>query len=393
MVAVRSGTEELAHGTLEGRVRIRDEEVYDHPSAVAALAWGPKGNLVASLHEDGRLVVSTAGGELLYEADLSVEPSSAAFAPGAERIAVGTTEGDILFFDPRRGRVTDHWTARATRPISALAFEPGGSRLASASSGVSILDVENGNSLLVLECDEDVLALSFDAEGKRLAAGTSAGRLVVWETEVDTAQRTWRIHAEAVEHPDLLEALGFEFGASTTSIADRTDRVTVEQLLESLLDVEAVRGAIHAMDHPTERLDRMRILLEEYESPDRLHRFVRSAVLDPYLSSNGYERALSAAQRVLDADPERSTYLITEGAALHRCGRHDEARRTLRSALPNVEERDELAIGQAFLSLSAQALGDFVEALEARERALDLLPKELRGLRRELESALPSRGD
>jgi WD40 repeat protein len=103
--------------------------------------------------------------------------------------ALGRTDGTLELWDLAGGRLTRSWPA-GTNAVTAVAFAPGGTRLATgdAAAQVRLWEVATGRELAVFPVAEpprypgenQVAALSFSADGKRLATGCWPG----FETEV-----------------------------------------------------------------------------------------------------------------------------------------------------------------------------------------------------------------
>jgi WD40 repeat protein len=122
--------------------------------------------------------------------EIAAEPApvrSLAFAWDGRLLAAGLLQGEALLLDPRslavRARLPGHALA-----VTALAFSPDGSRLATASAdGIRLWDTATARPVLFLMTpDNPVLSLAWSPDGARLASGhgkslESPSVVRVWE--------------------------------------------------------------------------------------------------------------------------------------------------------------------------------------------------------------------
>jgi WD40 repeat protein len=106
-----------------------------------------------------------------------------AWAPGGERLAIGTSKGNVWVRD-----LAGTWTPRTltghTGSVDAVAFSPDGLRLASGGEegNVIIWDVESGEKQVDLHSGpQRIGSLAWSVDGKKLAAAINGTRLQVWD--------------------------------------------------------------------------------------------------------------------------------------------------------------------------------------------------------------------
>jgi WD40 repeat protein len=81
------------------RAVLRGHQLPGWSGILRSFAFSPDGSRLASTAQDRRLIVwSTAGGELLRQWQLPVEPSHVAFAPDGRHVATGNSNGTIYLF-------------------------------------------------------------------------------------------------------------------------------------------------------------------------------------------------------------------------------------------------------------------------------------------------------
>jgi WD40 repeat protein len=167
---------------------------------VAALAYHPRGNLLAAGRRDEVVLIDPTTGQRtgrLHGQDGLV--TALAFSPTGSNLAVASgaagKSGVVrIYFIPRSGLPSNRPDAVLNGHkdvILALAFSPDGNTLATAGrdGGVKLWDVNNGKERRALrDAGDPVSALAFSPDGKQLAVGRSDGALVLFDEATGKVQ-------------------------------------------------------------------------------------------------------------------------------------------------------------------------------------------------------------
>ncbi|MEV7889918.1 hypothetical protein AB0P31_35390, partial [Streptomyces sp. NPDC088357] len=99
--------------------------------------------------------------------------SAVAFSPDGTRLATGSG-GAVRIWDPVTGQTLQ--TLGDTGMVSAVAFSPGGTRLATGGGwAVRIWDPVTGEAATMMRTDSNVLSCAYSPDGHLIIAGTTAG--------------------------------------------------------------------------------------------------------------------------------------------------------------------------------------------------------------------------
>jgi WD40 repeat protein len=254
-----------------------------HDEAIYALAFAPDGQTVATWSRDGTASIwpppsGVAAARFVHDQDGDPRyVTDVAFSPDGRRLATGGFDDSARIWDVATARQlarVDH-----SLPVNRVAFSEDGDLVASAEVcysstpcdqvAVVLSAAENGQTRTLLPHEATVTALAFAKVGARLATGTFAGKVRVWDTasgaevggfDFDSgnevralsfspdgsllavgegcpsfstckaAVRIWDVAAESVArevtHDDGVRALCFDSGGGTlvTTSSDRTVR-------------------------------------------------------------------------------------------------------------------------------------------------------------------------
>jgi WD40 repeat protein len=148
-----------------------------------ALAFGPDGKALASVHKDKTVHLwDMAGRKELHQLkgpDKGV--LSVAFAPDGKTLAVGNADGTVRLWDPatgKAGRVLDGFQ----QSVFAVAFSGDGKTLASGGSDqfIQLWDVATGKRFAKVQADEYLFDLAFSPDGKTLASAHFSPTVGLW---------------------------------------------------------------------------------------------------------------------------------------------------------------------------------------------------------------------
>lgn len=204
----------LATGSADGRVKLWNAQAglcfvtfSEHTAAVSAVAFTKNGKVVVSASADGTV---RAFDLLRYRnfrimtTPTPVQFQSLAVDPTGELIAAGTLDTfEIYLWSMQTGQLLEV-IAGHTGPISALAFDPVGHVLASASwdRTVRLWNVFDRNkNLQILQHSADVLDVAFRPDGQQVAAATLAGELAIWDVEEAVVLATIECRRDIADRP------------------------------------------------------------------------------------------------------------------------------------------------------------------------------------------------
>jgi WD40 repeat protein len=196
------GPMSVVSGGADKRAIVWDTKNYElltlftlHTAPIEAVSWSADGQTVASSSDGG--VVRVWNGASAQQVhglylDAAVPMRAAAFAPLSNRLAVGGDDGVVRLWDSltcqvqldNGGRCADvPLRLRASqRIIRTLAWSPDGTLLAvGADDGVVTIwqPAQSQKSLFTLPQQATVYAISWSADGKRLAVATG-NRVTLW---------------------------------------------------------------------------------------------------------------------------------------------------------------------------------------------------------------------
>jgi serine/threonine-protein kinase len=125
-------------------------------------------------------------------AELAAGITNLAFAPDGSAIAVGTTDGAVVFVDASTGKVLYNLKQHSAA-ITSLTYSPDGALLASASTDKTVIiwETTTGKSKHVLkEHKNEVTDVDFSPEGALLASGSMDQTVILWNPQSGARNRT-----------------------------------------------------------------------------------------------------------------------------------------------------------------------------------------------------------
>ncbi len=224
-----------------------------------------------------------------------------------------------------------------------------GSRLAICfhDGTVKLWDTRNWQVVERLQCEDAgwLYSITFDPQGRRLACGSTAGTIWLWDTDrlttrtvATTAARVLRLEAEP------LVARLFGDGGSAVEVIDR---------LADEPDISAeVRSAA------------LRLVRTRAGSPAELFRTAWEIVCDPNAATGPYERARAIGVSLLRFHPNDTRYLTAVGLSQFRLGDYHSSRAALllaRKVDASTNPQTDAA-SRAFLAMTYFKLGELAEA-------------------------------
>ena len=199
-------SKQFATGGDDGMVRIWDakalapiDELRGHMDHVGAVAWSPKGSLIAATDFALSLKIWThgpSGWSLLHDlrrgsrqwngSREATRPWALAWSPDGMRIAAVVASGvpqGLTVWDATGGKEIFRAQGHSSG-VTSVAWSPDGRRLATGGVDrtVIIWDAEAGNELIRVGGHEaGIMLLKWDPSGRRLLSGDKQGVLKMWE--------------------------------------------------------------------------------------------------------------------------------------------------------------------------------------------------------------------
>lgn len=329
--AVSDGDEVLGVGAFDGSIAIYDQSLSLKASLVvpavprsivSRLAFSPDGAVLAARHANGVIVlVDVASGTKLAEVDTEVG-------------------------SPRRSK-----GAELPDPFASLAFSPDGKRLAAIAGNRTIRfwDCKTWEPLISLACPaQDVVLLSFSADGARLVAAASGYPAISYETK---------------EPASRLQQREVNLAGQSRAKAAISESILVQKAVDAVRADESVPDAV-------------RTAASEYLRACGDHPHYLNSLAWGFVQFAGgrpadYSRGLVMAQRACELAPENLAVLNTLGIAQYRTGLFDACIATLQKAesLYAAETNASIFSNLAFIAMSHRQLGHAEESVAALAKA------------------------
>ncbi len=245
------GTRAVVGGS-DGEVRVWDlanasllRRLEGHEATVNAVAWSRDGRRVVSGDEAGIVRIwDPATGEATVEHDAGTEVHALAFSPKGDVVAAGLEDGSFVLVDARKGALVRRHRGHS-RAVRSVAFDPDGDRLLTGGLDGSLRlwpARDDGPATVLPEPSRGVFAGVVSPDGRRaLTAG--------WDSNV----RLWDLDSRseiAVLEGHRLVVAGVAFSPdgrhAVTAGGDRTIRIWDLETAESTHEIEghavSVRG-------------------------------------------------------------------------------------------------------------------------------------------------------
>ncbi|MBL9181922.1 MAG: pentapeptide repeat-containing protein [Verrucomicrobiaceae bacterium] len=171
-------------------------------SAVNAVAWSPREDVVATGHDNGLICMWDAhSGKPLQTLEAhSNWVRSLCFDAEGNRLASGSDDKTVRLWDAHSGKPLQTLQGHLGT-VRSVCFDADGSRLASGSDDktVRLWDAHSGKLLQTLEGHSGaVMSVCFDAEGSRLASGSYDNTVRLWDAHGGKPLQTLHGHTNWV---------------------------------------------------------------------------------------------------------------------------------------------------------------------------------------------------
>jgi energy-coupling factor transporter ATP-binding protein EcfA2 len=163
-----------------------------------------------------------------------------AFQPGGGRLAAGGADGSVVTWS---ADLSETAVLLAPQPfrVTALAFSPDGRSLAAATAGGGLLLLtpgKPGSAPRVLGAAPDLRSVAFSEDGRLLAAGTAQGTVLLWEP----GEEGGSLPVELTGHTAAVTAAAFLHGQRTLATASLDGSVRLWSLDAPGTDVVVLPG-------------------------------------------------------------------------------------------------------------------------------------------------------
>jgi WD40 repeat protein len=184
--------------------------------------------------EDGQAILAVRrcdSGALLFAITNATLKLAVDFSPDGRRVAVGDESGTVRIFS--LSGADPPVKLKLEEPCSVLSFNPDGNRLAAASSArltIGIYEPASGKPIQTLYAPSPPIGLAWNPRGDLLAATATDARVRLWEINGgEFAQQ------ELAKQPDRLTALAFSHSGAVLATTSADQRLRLWDLSGRLL--------------------------------------------------------------------------------------------------------------------------------------------------------------
>jgi hypothetical protein len=338
-----------------------------------------------------RLWDATSGQELRSLQGHTREVSAVAFSPDGTCLASADYGGLVRLWDCRTGQELRTLSHGGT--VYGVAFSPDGTSLASASDDrtVRLWDTATGQELFSMKGHTGaVISVAFSADGTRLASASGDKTVRLWDTSSGQELRTFKGHTDPVYRvafsPDSTQiaSAGQDATVRFWDARPLSPEVRVEREALGLLDTlfHRPRLKVEVFDYlracrtipETVRTEALRLAERYHDEPVRFNQASWAVVRRPGLPPERYRQALAWAETARRLG-SLWTFVNTFGVAQYRAGRYEEALHTLRQAdwLNRCWLQPSQPADLAFLAMTEHQLGHKDQAQDYLRRLRDTM--------------------
>ncbi len=177
-------------------------EFHGHAKNVLALAWGPKGNLIASgsLDQTVKIWHALTGSIVTNYTGHTAAVNAVAWAPDGSLIASGGDDKQVQIWNAATGSLIRLYAGHQDI-VSAVAWSPDGTLIASGSfdKTVQVWNASTGALIRSYTGHQDVVnTVAWSPDGRYIASGSSDKTVQVWEAATGQLFNTYTKHTDFV---------------------------------------------------------------------------------------------------------------------------------------------------------------------------------------------------
>ncbi len=173
-----------------------------HDNAVTSLAFRADGQMMASVADDGIVIVwDTRTGQFVTQLPAAVEVvTSLAFAPDGQTLAMGLGNGDVKLWQLDDVPVSKFALTGHGKPVTSVAFSPNGQTVAVGSQDdtIELWQISTGTPVYTFTQPDGVTSVAFAPDGRMLATGSEHGTVFLWQIPAPSANNANRREYEAM---------------------------------------------------------------------------------------------------------------------------------------------------------------------------------------------------
>lgn len=152
---------------------------------IAALDGSPRAPEIFIGRADGWLTLIDIPSQVPLWDGVNIQdaPTHAVFSPDGATIAVATNTGRLILLDAKTGALRWEFNC-GDSPLMTACFSSDGDRIFTVSSGSKLIAVDTRSGQLAEVLSEDIVrpsSLAVSDDGRLLAIGTFAGRVILWD--------------------------------------------------------------------------------------------------------------------------------------------------------------------------------------------------------------------
>ncbi|MHC4560307.1 MAG: protein kinase domain-containing protein, partial [Planctomycetota bacterium] len=192
-----------------------------HKSLVSDVSFSPDGKRIVSGSSDNTVKVwdAATGSEIWTLEGHNQKVKSVAYSPDGKRIFSGGRDKLIKVWDAKTGRELITFFGDEFRGVNSIAISPDGKLIACGGEQVKVFDAATGAELTTLTGHKHIVeCTAFSPDGRRIASGSRAGTVTIWDIETSSELLTLDVGA-------LVWSLAFSPDGKTIAIGSDNNTI------------------------------------------------------------------------------------------------------------------------------------------------------------------------